>query len=334
MSESGALLADMSDRLFAGLAAADADDFSAWAAVEDAGFTGLLLPEADGGFGGDWADALTVLRLAGRHAVALPVGESFLAAYLLAQAGIEVPAGALTLAPTAAGSFQQGRFTGTLHAVPWGRHAAAAAAALDGRLLLLAVKDATITASENPAGEPRDRLDFSNAPAPSAPLPAHLDPFALGALMRVGQIGGALKAALEMAVAHANDRVQFGRPIGKFQVIQHALAQCAAESAAVHCAGEAAFWRLDQGDAMVEAAAAKLRANMAAGVGCAVAHQVHGAIGFTREHGLHRLTRRLIAWRSEFGHDAFWAARLGSLACQWGADGFWPALTGRTDPAA
>ena len=63
--------------------------------------------------------------------------------------------------------------------------------------------------------------------------------------------------------------------------------------------------------------------------GAAIAHQVHGAIGFTHEHSLHFATRRLWAWREEFGADAWWAERLGQAAIAAGAAGFWPALTQR-----
>ena len=59
----------------------------------------------------------------------------------------------------------------------------------------------------------------------------------------------------------------------------------------------------------------------------AIAHQVHGAIGFTQEHALHFATRRLWAWRADFGSDAGWAAELGRAAIALRAAGFWPAIT-------
>ena len=59
----------------------------------------------------------------------------------------------------------------------------------------------------------------------------------------------------------------------------------------------------------------------------AIAHQVHGAIGFTQEHSLHHLTRRLWSWRDEFGNDAEWSRRLGHAAIAAGADGLWPMIT-------
>jgi acyl-CoA dehydrogenase len=63
--------------------------------------------------------------------------------------------------------------------------------------------------------------------------------------------------------------------------------------------------------------------------GSAIAHQVHGAIGFTHEHMLHFATRRLWTWREEFGADAWWAERLGRAAVSSRSEAFWPAMTDR-----
>ena len=73
-------------------------------------------------------------------------------------------------------------------------------------------------------------------------------------------------------------------------------------------------------------AAAKLRANRAAGEAASIAHQVHGAIGFTREYDWQRFTRRLWCWRSDYGNERYWAAEIGARAARTGADGFWAAL--------
>jgi alkylation response protein AidB-like acyl-CoA dehydrogenase len=74
-------------------------------------------------------------------------------------------------------------------------------------------------------------------------------------------------------------------------------------------------------------AAAKIRAGEAAGAVAEIAHQVHGAIGFTEEHSLHYLTRRLWSWRDEFGHEGFWAAELGRRVAEAGPDQLWPLIT-------
>jgi acyl-CoA dehydrogenase len=114
--------------------------------------------------------------------------------------------------------------------------------------------------------------------------------------------------------------------------VQQALAVFATEAAAVNCAGQAAALAADRDNAELEIAAAKLRANAAAGTGAAIAHQVHGAIGFTQEHALHQFTCRLAAWRSEFGGDRFWRQTLGAMASRIGADNLWATLACRSDP--
>ena len=73
-----------------------------------------------------------------------------------------------------------------------------------------------------------------------------------------------------------------------------------------------------------------MRGGEAAGTGAAIAHQVHGAMGFTYEHSLHHATRRLWSWREEFGNEAVWAARLGRMVAERGADGLWPFITARS----
>ena len=75
--------------------------------------------------------------------------------------------------------------------------------------------------------------------------------------------------------------------------------------------------------------AAKIRSAEAAQEGAAIAHQVHGAIGFTNEHVLHRYTLRLLAWRDDFGNESHWAVALGNLIAARGADEFWPLIAAR-----
>ncbi len=158
----------------------------------------------------------------------------------------------------------------------------------------------------------------------------------LGAFIRVAQTAGALDAALAMSIGHVNTRQQFGKPLARFQAVQQSLAIFATEAAAVNVAGAAAAAALDRaaGDADValfEIAAAKLRANRAIGIATPIAHQVHGAIGFTRDYDLHKLTGPLNAWRSDHGNDAYWAGVLGGMAAKLGGAGLWAEITRRAD---
>lgn len=307
-------------------AAALFDAGADWPELATAGLPLLLVPESAGGYGGDWGDAAAMLAEAGRTALAQPLAEAMLAARLLADAGVAAPDGRVTLAPSVQGTLSDGRFTGTATAVPWG----------EGAWCLVALEDAlwllppgTVTAAgANPAGEPRPSLAWTDAPAVPAGS-AHL--LALLAWARAAQGAGALAAALALASEHTSSRVQFGKPLSKQQAVQQQLAVLAAEAAAVTMAAAAAARALEQGDAAFECGAAKLRLNLAVDRGVPIAHQVHGAIGFTADYPLHRLTRRLMAWRSEAGNDAFWAARLGAQALAWGSAGLWAAMADQSD---
>jgi acyl-CoA dehydrogenase len=148
------------------------------------------------------------------------------------------------------------------------------------------------------------------------------------ALARAIQLAAALEQVLAWTVQYAGERVQFGRPLGKFQAIQMELAEMAGEVTAVTALTDAAVQAVERDENVVLAsAAAKVRAGAAVEVVARLAHQVHGAIGFTQEHRLHHLTRRLWSWRDEAGTELAWSRVLGAGLLADGADGLWPALT-------
>lgn len=231
MSAARDMLCDTARAVFAEAATAGI------APLEEAGFALLLVPEEDGGFGGDWGDVNAVLQIAGVSVPELPVAE--------------------------------------------------------------------LIANEE-----------------------------LQAAATVSLIAGAMGQALALSVEHVNTRQQFGRPLGKFQAVQQSLAVMACEVRAVEAAAAALAARLDAvsldpAAADFEIAAAKLRANRAAGVVTSVAHQVHGAIGFTREYELNRVTIPLMRWRGQHGNDALWAQILGRQVAGFGGRGLWETVTAR-----
>jgi acyl-CoA dehydrogenase len=142
-------------------------------------------------------------------------------------------------------------------------------------------------------------------------------------------MAGAMERSLELAIQHANTRVQFGKQIGKFQAVQQMLAQLAGETAAAAAAVDLGADALAAGDGELEAAIAKSRAGEAAGFAAEISHQVIGAMGFTLEHPLHRYTRRLWSWRDEYGNEAYWNARIGEAALRAGMNGAWPMIADR-----
>ncbi len=350
MSEHQQMLAEPVIRLFrdAGEVAACAEregwQAELWQQVEDLGLPLLLVPEDQDGVGGDWDDVLAVLHAVGYYGIPLPVGEAMLATRLLADAALAAPAGVLTVAPEVAGTLRRDgehhAFDGTLPAVPWGRDAVAAVAVLDydgvPHLMLVPRASAQLQLAANLAGEPRDTWQLSCARVQATPL-ANYDAEQLHAhcaLLRVAQITGALEAALHRSIEYAKERKQFGRAIGQFQAVQQQLALFGSEAAAVSCAARAACGAASRGDAGFQIAAAKLRANMAIGLATSTAHQVHAAIGFTQEYGLRHATQRLWSWRTEFGNDRYWAARLGAQVAARGAENFGADLTARAAAAA
>jgi acyl-CoA dehydrogenase len=189
-----------------------------------------------------------------------------------------------------------------------------------------------VSPAVNLAGEPRDDLvvDGRLTGADVRPAPDSVSATALharGALARALAMAGALDRLVALTVRHACEREQFGRPIARLQAVQQELAVLAGEAAAAGAAADAAVLADGTEHAGLAIAAAKIRAGRAAGTASAIAHQVHGAIGFTDEHSLHHLTRRLWAWRDEFGSEAEWSRRLGQVFAAAGPERVWSLLT-------
>ncbi len=327
MNEQQNLLAETASRVFA--------DLKDWREAQAAGLPNVMMREEAGGFGGGFADAAIILIAAGRHAAALPIAEAIVAGKLLSDArldaadGLSLAGGCEGVSRIAGGEIV---FSGVLRKVPYGRDAERIAVLIeqDGKYLIACFNRADATRIDeraNPAEEPRDDLHFENAKGICAITEwneARL--YRTMAFARACQMSGAMDAALALAAKHVRDRQQFGRALASFQAIQQQMALFVEEAAAARTACMAAARAADRGDASFEMACAKLRANQASATATTVAHQVHGAIGFTREYDLQRFTRRLWAWRSEFGNDRHWASEIGARVARQGSENFWPGL--------
>jgi alkylation response protein AidB-like acyl-CoA dehydrogenase len=128
-------------------------------------------------------------------------------------------------------------------------------------------------------------------------------------------VGGA-QAALDMAVNYAKERVQFGRPIGSFQAIQHYCANMAMDVSGSRFVTYKAAWKVSEGlPSALDAAIAKAWVGEAYGRVALSAHQIFGAIGFTMDHDLHLYYRQAKAAETIFGgadfHRAIVARELG-----------------------
>ena len=114
-------------------------------------------------------------------------------------------------------------------------------------------------------------------------------------------VGGA-QAALEMAVQYAKERVQFNRPIGSFQAIQHYCANMVTDVDGARFITYKAAWKVSEGlPAAMDVAIAKAWTGEACSRVTLLAHQIFGAIGFTMDHDIHLYYRRAKAGEIMFG---------------------------------
>lgn len=134
---------------------------------------------------------------------------------------------------------------------------------------------------------------------------------ALRAVLAAAEIAGLAERVLEMSLTYANDRVQFGKPIGKLQVIQQQLSMLGEQVLMTRMASQIGCAGGLEPDAAV-AAIAKQVASAAVPQIASIAHAVHGAIGITEEFDLQRYTRRMHALRLADGSESYWAGIVGA----------------------
>lgn len=307
---------------------------SLWTTLSDNGLLDIGLEESGTGVG----ELFEFLRVAGRFAAPLPLLES-----LIAQFALGKPAADTTFAV----------LQGTTVDIAWPERFSAVVA-LDvalGEARLVPLAGLKSVPCEVMLGEPVAQIELGAAWQTAADTRfAAPGLYALAALGRAAQMCGGLEASLSMAIGYCSEREQFGRTISKFQAIQHQLAVLASEVAASQRATDAAIHSVvasqniaqqhraaASGGSSVEisqldvrlsdVAVAKVRVGSAVGIGAEIAHQVHGAMGFTMEYSLHQLTRRLWSWRDQFGTESDWAGLLGDEVCAGSADDLWAYIT-------
>ena len=305
-----------------------------WSKLAELGVPGALVPDAQGGMGLDERDLVLLLEETGRAALPAPVvATAAVGAPLLRDAGN----GALSdawLPRVAAGD--------AIIAVGHPANPFVTDAGVADLLLLAhgdevhALERAAAMLTQQPANDPARRL-FSVAWTPSATtciasgdaarrlLDAALD---RGALACAAQALGVAEQLLDLAVAYAKEREQFGRPIGSFQALQHKLADVKvkleyARPVVYKAAHSVATKNLARA---VDVSHAKLAATEAAGLAARTALQVHGAIGYTWEQDLHLWMRRAWSLERDFGDGPFHLDRVSAFVLADGA----PIGPGRT----
>ena len=317
------------------------DPAAVWRTLAEVGLARLTTPETSGGSGAGWAEAAALLRLSAAAGVAVPYAETDLVVGPLRRAAAldDASAGTATLAVLGP--------DGHARRVPW-------AGATDTVLFVRPARGDDGEVGGRPAGgyevaEVRTgRTGVAAARGVSAVPLADVTPpedvewtavepgpvevaVLRGALARAVQCVGAAEGMLDSAVAHTTERTQFGRPLARFQSVQNLVVDIAAETVLARAAADQAV-----ADALAtdlagplsgfRVAVARSVVSQALAVAVRNAHQVHGAIGTTHEHTLHRVTLPALQWRGEFGSAAYWESLLADAAVRDGMDGAWPLI--------
>ena len=286
-----------------------------WQTLVQQGLADALLPEAAGGAELSLEQAFDLWELCGRYSLPLPLPETMWARACLNVQGIAIPSGPIGLG---------------LGVSP---HSADAPVVVDvsaGRtcdhvlvqgvqcLWLLDVDSAEV----NPHGLAMDaRMTWSPQAVQrgtrlALPQGAAPDLKTVQALLAAVQLSGAMMVVFEQSLEHANQRQQFGKPIGKFQAIQHNLSLMAEQVFAARMAAQLACTGSLAQIQPLRVAVAKARTSLAAQQVTALAHGLHGAMGFTSEFDLQLRTRRIHAWRQCAGSESHWQNTLGESLLQ------------------
>ncbi|MFT7687694.1 MAG: acyl-CoA dehydrogenase [Candidatus Azotimanducaceae bacterium] len=337
MNEDQILIVDTTKRIlndYCGKNVVDAAESGEWAgdlwqAFETAGLSLANVPESLNGSGGQFSDSLLIIREAAKYAAPIPLADTLIASTLLTEVNAQVPNGPIGLGIGELNFIEDPKSVhvlGRVDALAFGNECDHWLLVGDQQLCLVSRQTPSdmvdVQTHRNLAGEPYVTVLFNKNVAgaglyayPNAMMRAQQ----LGAITRVQLMSGAMSSMLELSVQYALERVQFGRPISQFQAIQQQLAILAGEVAASQRAADS----LLNDPGIFNTAVSKSRVGDAVAPVSEIAHQVHGAMGYTREHALNLRSRRLWVWRDEYGEEVYWQQRLGADLCMSGADSLW-----------
>lgn len=321
------------------------DPAAVWQSLVEVGLARLTAPEAGGGSGAGWAEAAALLRLSAAAGVAVPYAETDLVVGPLRRAAAldDATTATATLAVIGPdGLARRVAWAGGTDTVLFVRRAGGDDDEVGGR------RAGGYELAEVPTGRTGveavrgvSAVPLADVSPPEDATWTAVDTAAVeaavlrGALARAVQCVGAAEGMLDSAVAHTTQRNQFGRPLSRFQSVQNLVVDIAAETVLARAAVDQAVadaLATDLGGPLsgFRVAVARSVVSQALAVAVRNAHQVHGAMGTTHEHTLHRLTLPALQWRGEFGSAAFWESLLADAAVAGGMDGAWPMVVDGT----
>ncbi|KAA5838314.1 hypothetical protein F1721_02430 [Saccharopolyspora hirsuta] len=286
-----------------------------WPTLVELGWPQVGVAEERGGVGGTLQDLTELVAATAASGVSVPLVEMAVSRWIL---GAELETAPLVVTAASTG------------AVPWARYASHVLVRPEQESAFLVERGGVeIVPGENLAGEPRDAVRLTGTRIPVPDAPSHDAVLARSALLNSAALLGAARRAYERTREHVTQREQFGRPLVALKAVANSLAEMRVHLVATETAVTRAV-RVHEQDpdrALAATAAAKITAARTATSIARAAHQLHGAMGVTREHPLHHVTRKLWAWRDECGTERRWSARLGRTALAAGEADLWDRIT-------
>lgn len=298
-----------------------------WDALAENGLPLAWVGEDNGGFGADYDEVFGAIWASAQAASPVPFAETLVANWMLDRAGLAPADGTASFAlsgPTPAAD------------IPFGMHADKIVLfdAAHHEIALFDNRLATRSPEESLSPDGVTQFIFSGHLAEQS-AKTDLTRRAFEAMIltvRAVQMAAAMETALNLSIDYVSQREQFGRPLSKFQAIQHQLALAASECAAATMAATQAASAIarnadDPAKAWHEAVIAKVQIGHSVEAVTVPFHQVHGAMGYTQEYDLHHYTRRLWAWRDALGNEHHWSKRLGEELSATSPDQIWKGVT-------
>lgn len=298
-----------------------------WDALTENGLPVAWVSEDNGGFGADYDEIFGAIWASAQAAAPVPFAETLIANWMLDQAGLAPADGSASFA-----------LSGHTPAadIPFGMQADKIILfdAAHQEVSLFDNREAVRSAEEALSPDGMTQFVFSGHVAEQS-AKTNLSRRAFEALIltvRAVQMAATIERALNLSIDYVSQREQFGRPLSKFQAIQHQLAVAASESAAATMAATQAasamiLHRDNPEKAWHEAVIAKVQISHSVEAVTVPFHQVHGAMGYTQEYVLHHYTRRLWAWRDALGNEHHWSKQLGEELAATSPDQIWQGVT-------
>lgn len=307
---------------------ADGSVTALWPRVQELGLVGIGIDEAAGGSGGELSDLIVVIGELARAGIATPIVEASTAAHAL---GVDGADAFDTVVTNHVAHLGTPTLTADLGIVPFAQEARRVLIVGDADVAAIALADTRVEPLIDIAGLPAGRVRAVNGVC----VHPDIDPGMIIerlTLARSASLIGNCRGAYELTKRYVLERQQFGAPLIEIPAVSTSLAQMAvriraAESALHRAVAVSSSPDSKELERFGAVAGVRIASAQAATVVARTAHQLHGAVGITREYGLHRYTRSLWAQRDADHSERDWSTLLGATALAVDEDKLWDRLT-------